>query len=106
MCEFDSVENRILELSGQKVIIDSEVALLYGVETREINQAVRNNPDKFPHGYIFSLSEEEKAEVVRIFDNPNVKFSPKPPRAFTEGNYIRSYIKPCFRVTSFLYCIQ
>ena len=45
-----TVENKIVDIQGKKAIIDSDVAELYGVETREINQAVKNNPDKFPEG--------------------------------------------------------
>jgi hypothetical protein len=47
-----------------------------------INEAVKNNPDKFPEGYILELNKEEKAEVIEIFDNPKVKFSPALPKAF------------------------
>lgn len=46
------VENKIIDLRGQKVIVDSDVAKLYGLETKRINGAVRNNPDKFPDGYL------------------------------------------------------
>lgn len=46
------VERKIIKLRGQMVLIDRDVAELYGVETRRVNEAVRNNPDKFPTGYI------------------------------------------------------
>lgn len=46
-------------IRNQKVIADADVANLYGVETRRINEAVRNNPDKFPSDYMFEISEEE-----------------------------------------------
>ena len=67
---------------------------LYGVETREINQAVSRNPDKFPDGYIFSLSKEEKIEVITICDNlKDIKFNPVPPTVFTEkGLYMLATI--------------
>ncbi len=52
LVKFDEVDNKIIELRNQKVILDSDVAALYGTETREINKAVKNNPDKFPEGYI------------------------------------------------------
>lgn len=68
------VESAIIELRGRRVILDSDVARLYGVETREVNQAIRNNPDKFPAGYVFELTKQEKAEVVKNFDNPQIKF--------------------------------
>ena len=47
------VESKILTIRDQQVILDCDVAKLYGVETKEINQAVKNNPEKFPEGYIF-----------------------------------------------------
>lgn len=52
------------------------MAKLYGVETMRVNEAVKNNPDKFPQGYILELTKEEKAEVIEIFDNPKLKYSP------------------------------
>ena len=54
--KYEEVESKIIELCNQKVIIDSDVAELYGVETREINQAVKNNEDKLPDGYILKLN--------------------------------------------------
>ena len=56
---FDQIEEKILEFDGEKVILDSDVAELYGVETKRINEAVKNNPDKFPEGYILYLSMDE-----------------------------------------------
>ena len=91
---FAQVRSKILSLRGEQVILDADVAELYGVETREINQAVRNNPDKFPPGYIMELSKEEKSEVIKNFDNlSNMKFSPVLPKAFTEkGLYMLATI--------------
>ena len=57
---FEDVEKAVIELRGKKIILDSEVAKLYGVTTREINQAVKNNPEKFPTGYILKLDKNEK----------------------------------------------
>ena len=54
------VEEKIITLRNQQVILDCDVAELYGVATKEINQAVRNNPEKFPDGYIFELDSQEK----------------------------------------------
>lgn len=81
---FSQVEDAVIYIRNQNVILDSKVAELYGVETREINQAIKNNPDKFPKGYIVELTKEEKEEVIKIFDNPKIKYSPKLPKAFTE----------------------
>lgn len=58
----DVVKSRMLVLRGQPVLLDRDVAALYGVETREINQAIRNNPKKFPDGYVFQLNDEEFAD--------------------------------------------
>ena len=63
------VEARMIVLRKQYVLIDADVADLYGVETKRINEAVRNNPQKFPYGYIFELDKYEKNEVVENFDH-------------------------------------
>lgn len=69
------VENKILVLRNQRVILDCDVATLYGVSTKEINQAVKNNPEKFPSGYIFQVDATEKKEVVKNFDHLYITFS-------------------------------
>lgn len=51
----EEVENLVIELRGQKVLFDRDVATLYGTETREINKTVRNSPDKLPDGFCFYL---------------------------------------------------
>lgn len=83
--QIEKVENRIINLRGQQVIIDRDVAELYGVETRAINQAVKRNADKFPSGYMMDLSEEEKNELITKCDRFNtLKHSTASPKAFTE----------------------
>ena len=57
----EQVKDKIVEVRGLQVLLDRDVAALYGVETREVNQAVRNNPGKFREGYIFELTTEESA---------------------------------------------
>jgi hypothetical protein len=91
---YREAEGKILALRGQSVILDRDVAELYGVETREINQAVRNNPDKFPESYIFTLNREEKSELIKNFDRFNtLKHSTAMPSAFTEkGLYMLATI--------------
>lgn len=90
---FEDIENRIIALRGEKVLLDCDVAALYGVETMRINEAVKNNPEKFPEGYILTLTKKEKTEVIEIFDNPKLKFSPTAPKAFTEkGLYMLATI--------------
>lgn len=61
--KYEQVKDKIIVLRGQQVILDSDVAALYGVETREINQAVKNNPDKFPEGYILKLDNQEVTDL-------------------------------------------
>ena len=88
------VEARMIVLRKQHVLIDADVAELYGVETKRINEAVRNNPQKFPYGYIFELDKYEKNEVVENFDHlKRLKFSKVTPTAFTErGLYMLATI--------------
>ena len=90
----NDVEGRLITLRNQRVLLDCDVADLYGVKTKEINQAVRNNPDKFPYGYIFVLDKYEKKEVVKNFDRLNkLKYSAVEPTAFTErGLYMLATI--------------
>ena len=59
--DIQEVESKIIEVRGSQVLLDKDVASLYDVQTREINQAVRNNPEKFPEGYAFELNEAESA---------------------------------------------
>ena len=91
---FDEVENKIITIHGIQVILDCDVAELYGVQTKEVNQAFSNNLDKFPAGYVFNLSKKEKAEVVKNFYHLNrIKYSPYQPKAFTEkGLYMLATI--------------
>lgn len=78
------IQSKIVEIRNQKVIIDRDVALLYGVETKRINEAVKNNPERFPEGYIFELTDKEKNELVENFDHFNIlKHSKVNPKAFT-----------------------
>jgi hypothetical protein len=51
-----SIEDRLITINGQPVLIDRDVAQLYGVATRDINKAVKNNPDKFPKKYTIALT--------------------------------------------------
>ena len=57
------VQNKIIVLHGEPMILDRDVARLYGVETREINQALKNNPKKFPANYTYTLNNQEVAEM-------------------------------------------
>ena len=95
---YEDVKSKIVSLRGQDVILDFEVAALYGVETREINQAVRNNPDKFPMGYILELDKQESAvlrsKILTLKTHPGSgKVSKYNYKAFTErGLYMLATI--------------
>jgi len=91
------VEEKILTIRGQKVLIDRDVAELYGVETREVSQAVKNNPDKFPDGYILKLDPEEldslRSKNLILKSGGRGQHSKYPPTAFTEkGLYMLATI--------------
>ena len=92
--KFSDVSDKIITVRDTKVIVDSDVAQLYGVETKEINQAVKNNPRKFPEGYIIETSKDEKNELVKNFDRFNkLKHSTVCPAAFTKkGCYMLATI--------------
>ncbi|MGC4129549.1 MAG: ORF6N domain-containing protein [Bergeyella sp.] len=94
LVKFSNIEDKIITVRNQKVIIDSNVAELYGVETKRINEAVKNNPEKFPFGYIFELTKDEKQDVVENFDHlEKLKFAKSLPKAFTEkGLYMLATI--------------
>ena len=64
---FNTVDQKIIILRNQQVILDNVVALLYNVETKRINEAVKNNPDKFPPGYVIELTDNEWNELKLKF---------------------------------------
>lgn len=102
LVETHEIETRLIELRGQKILIDRDVAALYGVETRRVNEAVKNNLDKFPQGYFFTLQNTEKQYLVENFDRLKpLKNSTMEPRAFTEkGLYMLATILKSERATA------
>ena len=93
MTNIIEVENKIITLRDQQVILDSDVAELYGVQTKEINQAVRNNPEKFPQGYIFQLENQEFKDLRSKFLTTKYQKTRQLPKAFTEkGLYMLATI--------------
>ncbi len=82
--KFEDIESRIIILRDQKVLLDSDVAEFYGLETKRINEAVKNNPEKFPAGYIFELNKEEWNVLKSKFSSSIKGGKVKPPKAFTE----------------------
>ena len=85
----DGLQQRILVLRGERVMIDSDLAELYGVEARVLNQAVKRNLNRFPVDFSFVLTKEEKQEVITKCDHlARLKYSPHLPRVFTEHGAI------------------
>ena len=103
----EEVRRRIVTVRQQPVIIDADVAELYGVETKRVNEAVRNNPDKFPADYMFALAESETRNLRSKISS--TKFSPKSraiPKAFTEkGLYMLATILKSARATAATFAI-
>ena len=90
---FEKIKDKIIELRGEKVILDSDVAELYGVGTRDVNKAVKNNPDKFPEEYIFELTKEELEDLRWKFSTTKFAMTRVLPKAFTErGLYMLATI--------------
>jgi hypothetical protein len=85
----ERIESRILLIRGQKVMLDSDLAGLYGVSTKRLNEQVKRNQNRFPADFMFRLTAKEKAEVVANCDHlQTLKFSPGLPHAFTEHGAI------------------
>lgn len=85
----EQIAPRILLARGQKVLLDADLARLYGTSTKALNQAVKRNSGRFPPDFMFRLTQAEKAEVVTNCDHlRRLKFSPTLPHAFTEHGAI------------------
>lgn len=65
----NEVEKLMINIRGTNVLLDRDVAMLYGVETKRINEAVRNNPEKFPAGYVYELNEKEIEKLKKGKEN-------------------------------------
>ena len=63
-----------MDVRNQQVLLDRDVAALYGVETKRVNEAVRNNPDKFPLDYMFQLNTDELESLRSKFSSANLSF--------------------------------
>jgi ribosomal protein L23 len=84
------IESRIFLVREQKIMIDADLAALYGVQTKVLNQAVKRNAKRFPSDFMFQLTSAEKQEVVTNCDHlAKLKFSKSLPFAFTEHGAIQ-----------------
>lgn len=79
-----TIEHKIYFLRGYKIMLDRDLAALYGVTTYHLNQAVTRNPDRFPPDFMFVLNRKEAAILTFQFGTPSWGGTRKPPRAFTE----------------------
>ena len=88
------VQENIIVLRQKQVILDTDVAKLYGVETRRINEAVKNNPDKFPSDYMLKLTKSELSDLRSKISTANISSKSRSlPHAFTEkGLYMLATI--------------
>lgn len=99
---YASLEGRLVKLRGEMVLLDADVAWLYGVETRAVNQAVRRNLDKFPQGYFFELAKEDADDLRSQIVIANISTKSRvAPKAFTEkGLYMLATILKSERATA------
>lgn len=82
--KFENIESKIIEIREQKVLLDRDVAKIYGVETKRINEAVKNNIDKFPDDYLFTLTDNEFEILRSKFAAAKFAKTRVAPNAFTE----------------------
>jgi len=93
IAKFENLNELIIQIRGASVLLDSDVAQIYGVETKRINEAVRNNPEKFPDGYILELDKSEWELLKSKFSTSIKGGKVKLPSAFTEkGLYMLATI--------------
>jgi len=94
MITFETVKQSLIEVRGQRVLLDKDVAAFYGVETKRVNEAVKNNPDKFPKGYVLELNNEEITALRSKISTANIsRMTRTQPRVFTEkGLYMLATI--------------
>ena len=70
--KLEKIEDKIIIIRNEQVLLDSDVAEIYGVETKRINEAVKNNPDRFPDGYLLEMTEEESENLKSKFSQKSL----------------------------------
>ena len=88
------VDDKIFIIRGIHIMLDKDLAMLFNVETRALNQSVKRNIEKFPQDFMFELTEDEKNELITKCDRlKNLKFNPSKVKVFTEhGVYMLSTV--------------
>ena len=82
--KIENLKELIVEIRDENVLLDADVEVIYGVETKRINEGVKNNPDKFPQNYMFELSELEFTDLLSKFSSAKFAKTRVLPKAFTE----------------------
>ena len=91
--KLEKIEDKIIIIRNEQVLLDSDVAEIYGVETKRINEAVKNNPDRFPDGYLLEMTEEESENLKSKFSTSSWGGKRYTPKVFTErGLYMLATI--------------
>ena len=91
--KLEKIEDKIIIIRNEQVLLDSDVAEIYGVETKRINEAVKNNPDRFPDGYLLEMTEEESENLKSKFSISSWGGKRYTPKVFTErGLYMLATI--------------
>jgi len=100
------IHSLIIEIRGVRVLLDSDVASIYGVDTKRVNEAVKNNPDKFPAGYLLRLSNDELLDLRSKFSTTKFSKTRVPPCAFPErGLYMLATILKSPKATQATFAI-
>jgi len=84
MNEIEELRNRIHVIRGQQVMLDKDLAELYGVQTRDLNKAVKRNIERFPEDFMFQLTKEETGNLMFQFGTSSWGGTRKLPYVFTE----------------------
>lgn len=89
----ENIQDLLIPIERQQVLIDRDVAKLYGVATKRINETVKNNPDKFPESYLITLNKKQWDDLRSKISTTNFSKTRVPPKAFTErGLYMLATI--------------
>jgi len=91
--KLENIEDKIITVREQQVLLDSDVAEMYGVETKRVNEAIKNNPDKFPDGYVIEMTDEESENLRSKFSTSSWGGKRYVAKVFTEkGLYMLATI--------------
>ena len=91
--KLEKIDDKTIIIRNEQVLFDSDVVEIYGVETKRINEAVKNNPDRFPDGYLLEMTEEESENLKSKFSTSSWGGKRYTPKVFTErGLYMLATI--------------